>query len=847
MNRNTGSEHERSVLTASLSGRINTQSYLVNAEDLPYAFQSLSDSGHILDVNTQWCEMLGYSKEEVIGSHITEFHPEETRPLFDENFAEFKASGRVCDFHMKFFTKWGELKIMNVNGRLVQDAGKKKKRTLCLLRDVTNEIRYKIELLDKAKYLAVLAELSYHLSTIKDEEIDYKRITDLVGPVSYSGRTYIFLSREKDSKILCSQLAEWCAEGVKPEINNPELQDFDFGKFSNIVLDKLVKGDIINTRVSKLNSPFREFLLVQNIKSLLVAPLNLGGEFYGFIGCDNCNDGKIWNPASVDFLKTVAGELVQAIKRLKDWKKLKESEKRYRDVLEKIQLIGIMLDTDGNIIFCNDFLLQTTGRTREETENSNWFDLFIDESIRDNLKGNIFKKAIESGDFPLLYTNEIVTQNGSKSLIEWYNIILRGLDNKINGITSIGKDITDRVRYEMALKKSEARLQSIFKTAPIGICFLKERVLQYTNRAFREMTGYSSEELVGEDVLFLYPGTDEYKQVGDTNISLLNKFGVGQVETQFKTKIGKIIDVAISSSLVEEGNPGTGITATIVDITERKRYIREIEKLNKELEDRVFERTEQLENALEELKEAKETLEFALKKEKELGMLKTRFISMISHEYRTPLTVILSSSHIIDFLAKNNEYEEIKKHLDKIHHSVSLMTNLLEDVITIGTSEEKALKPAYSDVEVNALLMEIVEEFMQIEQNYHIFKFSGTVDNNPIISDPSMLRQIVRNLISNAVKYSPEGSEVTIETEVKNDSIKIAISDQGFGIADEDRKHIFEPFFRHKDYIGKIQGTGLGLSIVKQCTDALGGTIELNSSSGGGSRFVARIPTNNKS
>jgi signal transduction histidine kinase len=251
-------------------------------------------------------------------------------------------------------------------------------------------------------------------------------------------------------------------------------------------------------------------------------------------------------------------------------------------------------------------------------------------------------------------------------------------------------------------------------------------------------------------------------------------------------------------------------------------------------ENKVRRRTEK------ELTNAKEELFIALEKEKELNKLKSRFISMISHEYRTPLTVIMTSTYVIDQLYDGARSEEFNSYLEKIRFSVKTMTDLLENVLTIG-KEESEVKFNPSDVDIAELCNNVLNEIKVFDNKNHTFTCNhDTAENLVIETDERHLRQIISNLMTNAVKYSPEGT--TIETIISADPKHaiLIIRDQGIGIPEDDIPHIFEPFHRGEN-IGTSSGTGLGLAIVRRCVDILDGEIELDTKSGEGSEFRVRL------
>lgn len=280
-------------------------------------------------------------------------------------------------------------------------------------------------------------------------------------------------------------------------------------------------------------------------------------------------------------------------------------------------------------------------------------------------------------------------------------------------------------------------------------------------------------------------------------------------------------------------------------------------QLNNELEDRVKERTKLLQNTLDDLSaeinvrkliekeliNAKLELTKALEKEKELNELKSRFIDMISHEYRTPLTVILSSMYLIESYTESGDQSKVRKHTEKVKKSVEIMTNLIENVLTIGRGNAEKINVEKRWFEIDRLLRDTIDEVLIVDKEMHPINLVIKSDINQIFSDSRLVRQILTNIILNAVKYSEPNKSVEIEVYNDLENIEISVSDKGPGIDQEELNHIFDAFFRGKNQIGMTSGTGLGLTIVKRFTDLLGGKIIVESKIKEGTKFKLIIPS----
>jgi predicted ATPase/signal transduction histidine kinase len=234
----------------------------------------------------------------------------------------------------------------------------------------------------------------------------------------------------------------------------------------------------------------------------------------------------------------------------------------------------------------------------------------------------------------------------------------------------------------------------------------------------------------------------------------------------------------------------------------------------------------------------------ALAKEKELTDLKSRFISMASHEFRTPLTTILSTTELLKYYSQNWSEEKKQTYFDRIENSVKQMTGLLEDVLLLGKAEAGKIEFQPSQLDLVNFCRSLVEEIQLGTSAKQTIVFSSEPECQEAYMDESLLRHILSNLLSNAVKYSPPDSTILFELSFHEKQAIFHIQDQGIGIPEEDQKRLFESFHRAQN-VGKISGTGLGLAIVKRSVDLHGGDISVNSQVNVGTTFTVSIPWKN--
>jgi signal transduction histidine kinase len=241
-------------------------------------------------------------------------------------------------------------------------------------------------------------------------------------------------------------------------------------------------------------------------------------------------------------------------------------------------------------------------------------------------------------------------------------------------------------------------------------------------------------------------------------------------------------------------------------------------------------------------KQAEENIRHALVKEQELGELKSRFVSMASHEFRTPLSTILSSANLLrKYLDMDVSLEKQEKHLRRIKSSVKNLTGILNDFLSLDKLQEGKIEATPSHWNIKDLISDIVDEMSDVRKEGQEVVYSHSAGSEEVYLDQNVLRNVVINLLSNAIKYSAANQSVRLESSVKRKRLYLEVEDQGIGIPKAEQKHLFERFFRAKNAIN-LDGTGLGLNIVNKYLELLGGKITFESEEGKGTKFFVSIP-----
>ena len=266
-----------------------------------------------------------------------------------------------------------------------------------------------------------------------------------------------------------------------------------------------------------------------------------------------------------------------------------------------------------------------------------------------------------------------------------------------------------------------------------------------------------------------------------------------------------------------------------------------IEELNDALEEKVDLRTSQLQQALQQIEASRDELTKALSKEKELGDLKSRFVSMASHEFRTPLSTILSSASLLAKYTESVEQDKRNKHILRIKNSVNNLTDILNEFLSIGKIEDGKIEVRHVGFNVKEFIHAICNEMQTHAKSQQKIVYEHAGDEW-IKLDSSLLRNVIFNLLSNAIKFSHEDGIILFNSETGKDFFRLCIKDNGIGISKEDQVHLFERFFRASN-VTNIQGTGLGLHIVSKYVELLDGHIQFKSELEKGTSFTITFKT----
>ncbi len=392
--------------------------------------------------------------------------------------------------------------------------------------------------------------------------------------------------------------------------------------------------------------------------------------------------------------------------------------------------------------------------------------------------------------------------------------------------------------------ENTALLKAIIDNAIDGIITIDDKgKVESINPAACNLFQYLPEEVIGNNIAMLMPPPDRenhdeyigrYRRTGQPHI-----IGIGREVAGLK-KNGVRFPFRLAVSEVQYS--GRKIyTGVIHDLSREKAAEEKLKEYNTHLEELVEERTQSLKGTVKALEQAKEEVSLSLEKEKELGQLKSRFVSMASHEFRTPLSAVQLSASLIDKYAQPFQNAHISKHVNKIKNSVGNLTAILNDFLSLEKLEAGKVEPTFTGFDLVKLAEEITEEMQMVAKQNQSIIYQHTGTRSMVKLDPNLLKNCIINLIANAIKYSGENTFIEFNTEIDNENCIVTVKDNGIGIPETDQKHLFEAFFRAHN-TGNIPGTGLGLNIVARYAALMNGSVEFKSSVNHGTLFTITFP-----
>lgn len=571
-------------------------------------------------------------------------------------------------------------------------------------------------------------------------------------------------------------------------------------------------------------------------------------------------DGSlIWIRVNAAIIKDEAGRPTKTVAIIEDISERKAFEtalsNREQNLSVTLQSIGdavITTDIVGKITNMNYVAEELTGYKCEEAVGVMLTDVFniVNSNTRAKVE-NPVERVIREGEIIGLANHTVlISRNGREYQIADSAAPIKERNGDIFGVVLVFRDQTEEYNSQMRLEESEKKLRMIFDSSPDAITVSKLADGKFIdfNNSFSTLSGYTKEEALGKSAVELNIWFDPVERNAFAE-KLQKERTVDNMEITFRRKGGTVF-VCYTSARIISVDGEVCILAITRDVTEKIQSAKEVEQYRNHLEDMIDERTKELNIANQKLhdeiakeKELEAKLQENLQRERELNQLKSRFISTTSHEFRTPLTTVLSSAELIQRNIKKITEDKIIDYTERVKNSVAYLTKLLDDVITINKADSGKLRNEAKTINLHSLCSEILETTSLFAGEKHKIVFDYQSLEKNCLLDDKLMRFILSNLLSNAIKYSPKGGTVTFLVQDSGKELIFKIEDEGIGIPEEDKPLLFEPFHRSKN-CEDIPGTGLGLSIVQKSVEIQNGKITFQSEVNKGTCFTVTLPNN---
>jgi len=476
-------------------------------------------------------------------------------------------------------------------------------------------------------------------------------------------------------------------------------------------------------------------------------------------------------------------------------------ENKLRSIYEGTEEAMRIIDKDFNIIMVNSRMAEISGVPIEKQIGAKCFDVFPSDACG---TGFCTLKRVLLGE-SVMYEEKLRKSKKGKIWTRHIAIPLKDSEGKIIGVIEAFRDITKRKRIEEKLRESEEKYRTLTEKSLTGVYIFQNGKFIFVNQKFCDIFGYSKEELIGKEF---------WKLVHPDHREIVKERGLKrergekipeQYEIKVITKDGKTKWVEMRATQINYSSK-PAVMGNLVDITEKKKAGSELRKYAEELE--------------------------------KTNKLKDIFIDILRHDLLNPISVIEGMSRLV---LEEEDREDIRRELNLILKNVEKVKSLIERASLLGKLESKE-KLEFKQIELREIINEVIEDYSQISKE-KIIKIKANLPSKEIIIEANpIIREVFSNLISNAMKYSPENTTIEVGLQEKNNKILCYVKDEGTGIPDEYKKSIFERFKRIKKE--GVKGSGLGLAIVKRLVELHNGRVWVEDNKPRGSIFYVELPKN---
>ncbi|MDI6045024.1 PAS domain-containing protein [Flavobacterium yafengii] len=637
-------------------------------------------------------------------------------------------------------------------------------------------------------------------------------ITD-IGKTQEIDRCYIFKNRNENDGLKLYYTHEWCNNDIEPYIDSPNLSGLTYEAFPGLY-ETLVKNEPLYGLVKESeNDYFRELMEMKGIKSYLFTPIFSDNLFWGWIGYDDCKTERKWADEEVYALHTVSKNIGLRLNQDKTILKLEATLEKFDFYMKGSNqaMWELYIGTNKNVFSYN--WVKILGYTNDEItddaefwKNSTHPEDFLQITI--DLENFISEKSLN-----YYGTARMIHKDGRTVWVKYSGLLKKNKQGRPIKIIGTYIDISEIKEKEKQLELSEEKFRFIAEnTTDLITQHLNNGDYSYVSNSSTEIIGYTPEELINKSPWDFIHKNDLSKLQKYHNRSIKH-LQTGIITYRYRKKDGSYI----------------WLESTYKAIFEIENQLAKIQSSSRDISERI---------------KAEEEIKTALLKERKFNELKSNFVAMASHQFRTPLTVIYSNAELIDIKTKNFEKEatnNLESITSRIKTEVDRMTQLMNNILIFGKYESTNIKKNIKSIDFKKFIETLISTYFNNSHDGRKIELEIEGKKQVLFTDETLMVHILTNLISNAFKYSENRRNPGLNIEYLEKEILIEVIDYGIGIPENEIQHIFTSFFRASN-TSTIMGSGLGMPIVKQFTDFLNGRIELKTKENFGTKIKLIFP-----
>ena len=820
----------------------------------------------------QFKAMLGYQPHEFANTRaqwVALLHPEDRDRVLAAKAAYLTRQRPDLIQEYRLRCKDGSYRWLFDRALAVWDDAGNPIRVVGCSTDITSRRRAEADLEKREYYLAALVNIQRQLLATKGHHHYYQAVLEHLGVVAGASRVYLFENHwDTAGNMLMSQRAEWCANGILAEIDNPQLQNMPYPEFFPRWAASLSRGESIHGRVADFPASERLFLEPQGIQAILILPLTVEEKFFGFIGFDNCESDRNWDALEINLLSAAAAAISLHQEHFQIHQKhhqakltLQRQQEFLRNVIDNPPNLIFAKDWEGRFVLANQAVANLYGTTVEDLIGKTDADFNanpaeVDRFLQDD------REIIRTGEVKII-EEEVTSKTGKVYQFKTIKKAIQSVDGQSMLSLGVATDISSYKQMEQALrlivegtatKTGQDFLHSLVRhlAEVLGVRYAFVAELTGPDNLRSRTLAFWQDDRFGDNIEYELAGTPCEQVIAGNVIYYADSIQAQFPQHEHLAKLGveSYLGMPLSNALgVVIGHLKVLDSRPIVDREFSEQILRifaaragaELER--KQSEEAMAVLLAQAQEQAQDLEKAKLSAEVA-------SRAKSDFLAHMSHELRTPLNAILGFTQIISHVP--DLPEAVQDYVTIIDRSGQHLLTLINDVLEMSKIEAGRLKLQAHAFDFYQLL-DSIYEMLFLKANHQNLQF--IIERSPqlpqyIIADEGKLRQILLNLLGNAIKFTTQG-RVTLHiaalAAASGDpaapiTLSFEVQDTGPGIAPEELPRLFMPFVQTSTGQNNNEGTGLGLTISQKFAQLLGGTIIVESGVGRGSTFRFQIP-----